>query len=221
MKIHRPTEDTPGRPARTRRRGMTLIEAVISMLIVAVMMVAALQTVGNTARSRQAQASLRRGPALARDLISEILPNLYVDGGGSPVFGPESGEASGGTRANFDDVDDYHGWSESTVQAKDGTALSALAGWSRSVAVVYVSPDDLDTPVGTDTGLKRITVTVTDPQGRKTAVSALRSRAGVYDHPPAVETTYLSSVGVEIQIGQDADVRVVSAANLLNRVPVE
>jgi len=220
MDTHQST-DTPGRRGCSHRQGMTLIEAVISLLIVAIMMVAALQTVGNTARSRQAQASLRRGPALARDLMAEILPNLYVDGSDSPTFGPESGETSGGTRTAFDDVDDYHGWSESTIQMKDGTALSDLAGWSRSVAVVYVHPDDLDTPVGTDTGLKRITVTVTDPIGRKSTASALRSRAGLYDHPPAVETTYLSSVGIEIQVGKDANVRVVSAANPLNRVPVE
>ena len=220
MNINRPTSDVR-RPGCRRRRGMTLIEAVISLAIVAVMMVAALQTVGNTARSRQAQASLRRGPSLARDLMAEILPNRYVDTGASPVFGPETGEGAGGTRANFDDIDDYHGWSETTIQVKDGTALTDLTGWSRSVDVVYVTATDLDTPVGTDTGLKRITVTVTDPQGRKASVSALRSRAGLYDHPPAVETTYLSSVGVEIQIGQDANVRVVSAANPLNRVPVE
>ena len=132
MNAERSTAGRP--PARRRtRRGMTLIEAVISMMIVAVMMVAALQTVGTTARHRQAQASLRRGPALARDLISEILPNRYVDADAGAVFGPETGEAVSGNRAGFDDVDDYHGWAESTIQAKDGTALSDLAGWSRSV----------------------------------------------------------------------------------------
>lgn len=220
MSTDRPT-DRSHRTGGRARGGMTLVEAVISLLIVAVMMVAALQTIGTTARHRQAQASMRRGPALARNLISEILPNRYVDTDASPLFGPESGETVGGTRAAFNDVDDYHGWSESTIQAKDGMALSDLAGWSRSVVVQYVSGDNLDTPVGSDTGLKRITVTVTDPQGRKTTVSALRSRAGVYDHPPSVETTYLSSVSVEVQLGQDVNVRVVSAANPLNRIPVQ
>ena len=203
-----------------RRGGMTLIEATISLAIVGVMMVAALQTVGNTARSRQAQISQRRGPALARELLSEILPAHYAEVTDTAVFGPESGENSG-TRANFDDVDDYHNWSSTQVQSKTGTAYPDLTGWSRSVTVQWVTPDNLDTVASSDTGLKCVTVTVTDPFGRTASLSALRSSTGVYAYAPTVDTTYLSSIGVELQIGPNADVRVVSAANPLNRVPIE
>jgi len=202
-------------------RGMTLVEAVVSMLIVSIMLVAALTAVGSAARNKLAQASLRRGPALARDLMSEILPTHYVEPSAPPQFGPESGETGGGTREAFDDVDDYNGWSETTIQTKDGSALADLAGWSRSVAVTYVTPADLDTAVPTDAGLKRITVTVIDPTGRRTSLSALRSSTGVYDHSVAQDGTYLNTVGVELQIGPDANVRMVSAAHPLNRVMVE
>jgi len=211
-----------GRPRRPgRNRGMTLVEAVVSMLIVSTMLVAALTTVGSMARSKMAQAALRKGPALARELLSEILPANYADlYTATPRFGPEPGETRGGTRAAFDDVDDYDGWSETTVQAKDGTPVADLAGWSRRVDVRYVSLTNLDAPVSTDTGLKRITVTVTDPTGRRRSLTALRSSTGVYDHSITRDGTYLNSVGVEIQIGPDSDAGVVSAAHPLNRVVV-
>jgi len=199
---------------------MTLIEATISLAIVAVMLVAALKTVGNTARSRQAQVTQRRGPALARELLSEILPSHYAEVTDTAVFGPESGENSG-TRENFDDVDDYHDWSSTQVQDKTGTVYPELVGWSRSVTVQWVTPDNPDTVSGSDTGLKCVTVTVTDPFGRTASLSALRSSTGVYAYAPTVDTTYLQSIGVELQIGPSADVRVVSAANPLNRVPID
>jgi len=202
-----------------RRRGISLVETMISMLIMAVMVVAALQTLGSSAVSRQTQLSQRRGPALARQLMSEILPNRYREPDDTPQFGRESGESSS-SRANYDDVDDYHGWSASAPKAPDATELSGLSGWTRSVVVQYVDPDDLTTVVANDQKVKRITVTVTDPQGRRFVLSAIRSSFGAYDHPPSVDTTYVSWVGLELQIGDDRETRVVIGANPVNRVPV-
>ena len=197
---------------------MTLVESVVSMLVVSTMLVAAVSTIGQTARARVAQASLRRGPALARELLAEILPAHYMEVDDSPVFGPETGEAVGGTRAAFDDVDDYDGWVETTVQAKDGEALADFSGWSRRVEVRYVSLTNLDNVVSQDTGIKRITVTVTDPLGKATSLSALRSSSGVYDQTITQAGTYIDSIGLDIQIGPDTDARVVSATHPLNRV---
>ena len=201
-----------------RRRGISLVEAVISMLIVAIMAVAALQTVGSSAVARQTQASQRRGPALASQLMAEILPNHYSEPDETPQFGRETGESSL-SRSSYDDVDDYNGWSSSPPAANDATAMSDLSGWARSVTVQYVAPDNLTTVVGSDQGVKRITVTVTDPRGRESVLTALRSSYGVYDHPPAADTTYVSWVGLELQIGDDKETRVIAGANPVNRVP--
>ena len=199
---------------------MSLIEAVISMSIVSVMMVSALQMVGAAARTKQIQSSQRKGPALARDLMSEILPNAYVEPDDTPVFGPESGETDD-TRLAFDDVDDYHGWSSTSLQSKDGTALVNVTGWKREVEVVYVDPGNISNVSGTDTGLKRITVTVTDPIGRETVRTALRSSLGVYDNAPSADATYVTWVGVQFQAGANPNTKIISAANPLNRVPIE
>ncbi len=220
------------------RRGLSLIEAVISTVVVGWLLVAAVNTLAYGARTRQVQAESGVGTTLAQQLMSEILQASYqeseslvqgIDRPGSgglteitmepvlPVFGPESGEVDG-TRTYFDDVDDYDGWSASPPQAKDGTELANCDGWTREVTVTYGDPATLN-QVGklTDSGLKYITVTVTDQKGQQTTSVALRSGLGTYDQSPTVETMYLSWVGLGLQIGSDASSLVESSANLLNQ----
>jgi|GEM_PF-6598319 len=95
----------------------------------------------------------------------------------NPIYtGPELPESSS-SRADWDDVDDYEGWSASPPQLKDGTPIADYSGWTREVAVAYVDPlDPNGLSASEDLGLKRIIVRATDPQGRKTALFALRSQ---------------------------------------------
>ncbi len=89
----------------------TIVEAVISTVIVAVMFVAALNTVGASRLTQHRAALTSRGRLFAEMLLSEITQQNYKDSGASPAFGPETGELTT-TRADFDDVDDYNGWSK-------------------------------------------------------------------------------------------------------------
>ncbi len=57
----------------------TMIEVVVSTLIMGVMLVAALSMLASAARSRQIQATQRLGPALVKQWISEILQARYED----------------------------------------------------------------------------------------------------------------------------------------------
>ncbi len=104
-------------------------------------------------------ADLARARHLARLLTTEIISGAYQDEGSSPVFGIESGEATG-DRSAFDDVDDYHGWSDTPPQDRYGNDLPNMGDWQRDVTVELVDPDTpKDTSLG-DQGLKRVTVTV-------------------------------------------------------------
>ena len=99
----------------------------------------------------------------------------YEDPDQTPNFGGESGE-SGGSRIDWDDVDDYAGWSASPPEANDGTTLSGFEAWTRSVEVVWVKPGQLNT-VGAKTGVKRISVTVSRNDGPATELVAIRTQA--------------------------------------------
>lgn len=138
-------------------RAFTLMEAVISTVIVAVMLVTALNVVGASKITQHKAALVSRGRMSAESLMSEILQQSYQEPGATYVFGRESGE-SDTSRTAYDDVDDYQGWTESPPVAKDGTALPNSANWRRTVTVAWVDPLNPKQVSGTETGAKRITV---------------------------------------------------------------
>lgn len=142
------------------RSGLSLLEVTFATMIVGGLMVAALQTVGGATRSSRANADQAIGQLLAQDLMAEILNTQYVESTESPaVFGPESTE-TGGTRASFDDVDDYDQWIASPPESKDGTPLANRSSWRREVVVRYVDRNDLSVATAADDGVKEITVSV-------------------------------------------------------------
>lgn len=160
---------------RIHRRGFTLIEAVISVGIVGVMYVAALHTVGSARITEAITADNRRGHELAQQLLAEIAPLPYWDpvvGGGA--LGPGGPEMTG-NRSLFNDVDDYHRWSASPPQRKDGTKLTGFDDWTRSVVVEWLDPADLRTVRNYETQLKRITVTVNRRDKVVATMTALRA----------------------------------------------
>ena len=157
-------------------RGFTLVEATISVFIVGVMFVAALSTVGATRLGEYKLGERCRALPLAQDLLAEILQQSYEDPNGSAVFGTEPGEGTA-SRTDFDDVDDYHSWSASPPQNKDGTNMSDLSGWQRNVQVSWADPTDLSQTVGNDQGVKRIAVTVKHDDVPVISLSAFRTSA--------------------------------------------
>jgi len=153
------------RTARFRHQPKTntafsLAETVVSVALVGGLLVVALNTVGDATLGRQKMGDRGRGHLLAQDLMTEILQKAYEEPDDTPTFGPEASESTG-SRTAFDDVDDYDGWSASPPQEKDGTEIPDLTAWERSVTVEYVAANHLTTVVGSDQGIKRITVTVT------------------------------------------------------------
>ncbi len=170
-------------------RGLTLAEMAISMLLVGVMLVAALETVGASTRARRSLEDRRQGYALARALMAEIMSQAYADpeqidtlrseilGNGRTVtaaLGPETGEATG-NRSKFDDVDDYHGWNASPPQQKDGALLSHLTRWRRQVSVVCTERDDFSEVEDDDEGAKLVTVRVLRDGDTVATLTALRT----------------------------------------------
>jgi MSHA pilin protein MshD len=148
------------KPVHPGRRGFSLLEVVISLFLVGTIMVVALEaltaaTAGRTRNGNQAQ-----GVLLAHSLLQEILDHPYLERDDTAVFGPETGETTAGTRASFDDVDDYHGWSASPPEGKDGTDLSLSSDWTRKVEVQWVMPNSVEVDSPNDDGLKQVVVTV-------------------------------------------------------------
>jgi len=110
--------------------------------------------------------------------MAEILRQEYQDPNDPPVFGTESGESTS-TRADFDDVDDYDGWSSSPPATKDGTDPAGLPGWQRSVTVEWVNPADITQVQGSETNAKRVIVTVSCNNKQVGSLTAIRTNSGL------------------------------------------
>ena len=163
---------------RRRRAGLSLLEVIISSLLVGVVLVSSMGSLGAAFRAASATKDRGRAILLADGLMAEILQTRYRDPGASPVFGPESGE-TGATRAAFDDVDDYDDWTETPPQTRSGTVLTAFNGWTRSVVVQNVDSSNLQTVLAdsADSGVKRITVTVSRGSVTECRLVALQTTA--------------------------------------------
>lgn len=184
--------DSMGCRGSSLRRGLSLLEMIISIPLVGIALVAALNTVGATKVSQFKVSIGREGHLLAQDLMSEILQQDYSDaeiaraarddiflkGSASYAFGPDilpgRDEVATGDRSLFNDVDDYEGWSASPPQSKGGDKYT-LTGWARSVSVIFTSPDDLETVSSVDLGWKRIKVTVTYNNVRAAELVAIKA----------------------------------------------
>jgi type II secretory pathway pseudopilin PulG len=166
-------------------RAFSLIEIVLSTAILSLVLVGTLQAVSTSLKTQAVICERAQGLFLAQDLMAEILLQPYKDPTQTPLFGPESGDvdsAHPAVRSGLDDVDDYYNWTDSPPHARDGTALAGFdASWSRASVVVWISPDTGNTSA-TETGVKRITITVTHNYKTVSTLAAIATDS--WQYPP-------------------------------------
>jgi len=106
--------------------GFTLIEMILSMLIISIS-VTGILTVMNMTISHSADPMINnQAIAIAESYLEEILLKSYIDPDGSEV---------GETRASYDDVDDYNGLSDSGVVNQQGSSVAGLTDYNVAVTV--------------------------------------------------------------------------------------
>lgn len=146
--------------SRRRRRGMTYLEVSISSLLVGLLFVGALRGLASASRAGLRSQHRVQAAQLARGLQAEICGLPYQDPNEAPVFGSEASESSGTIRADFDDVDDFHNWTETPPTTSTGVTIPHITNWQRTVTVAYADPNNLPQTSATDEGVKRVTVRV-------------------------------------------------------------
>ncbi len=123
------------RPDRhRRRRGVTLVELVVSISIIAVALVGTLQVVRVTGGASADPMIRQQAAAIAEAHLAEILlkgfhdPDLGAGGGVCPA-------AEGGGRAVWDNVCDYEGLDDAGARDQQGLAIPGLGGYRVRVSV--------------------------------------------------------------------------------------
>ena len=142
-----------------RSRGFTLIEMVVLISVLAVGLAGILLTFQVAVRPSEDPQIRKQALAIAEAMLDEILLNSY-----DPLPGT-------GARANFDDVDDYNGYTTAGgIVDISGAVVAGLSAYN--IVNVSVSATGLNAVAE----VKRITVTVRDPQGRDLSLDGYRAR---------------------------------------------
>ncbi len=125
---------------RAVHSGFTLIEMIMSMLIISVALVGVL-SVMNQSVSHSADPMIQnQAVAIAESYLEEIMLMDFCDDPTDLVNCPlASGSEGGETRATFDDVDDYHGLTDTGAKDQTGTAITGLSEYTVTVSVSVVA----------------------------------------------------------------------------------
>ncbi len=128
-----------------RHQGMTLIELIIFIVIVSVGIVGILSVFNVTVKGSADPVVRKQALAVAEAMLDEIMSKSFVPA-----------TYAGTDRAQFDDISDYSGYTQTGIKAIDGSAISGLESYGLSVTVVSTALS------GVAAGnVKQITVTVT------------------------------------------------------------
>jgi MSHA pilin protein MshD len=134
-----------------RQTGVTLVELVVSIVVISVGLAGILIVMDRTTASSADPMVQHQAVAIAEAYLDEILSRDFVDPDGTNV---------GETRATFDNVADYNGLSDNGARDQNDVAIAALAQYNINVAVTPQALSDITAASG---NALLVAVTVTGP----------------------------------------------------------
>lgn len=170
------------KPKNTSRHqaGFTMLEVLAATTILAFAVIAVAESV-SVAQSQTFEA-LHDGRAttLAEAFLEEVVSKPYADpAGGAISLGPDVDEL---TRALFDNIDDYNGFTLDTLKSVDPDVLTDIAGnvlpsayqqFSINISTTYTNVTLFESVPGIN-----VVVTVTDKTGRTWTASRFVPESG-------------------------------------------
>jgi len=166
---------------RKSRKGFTLAEGLLAVVVLAVAVGGIMGPISASYQQTRTVSQTTTAVSMAQQLLDEILAKPFADPtDSSTTLGPEADEPN---RASFDNMDDYHGYHDTTDPAQSD-AMKTSSGqaitwnstdiYSRSVQMEYrTTPSGAATTSG---DYLMITVTVTMPHGHQVSVQRLACR---------------------------------------------
>ncbi len=150
-------------------RGFMLVEVSISYVILMLAVASLVPTFIMALKANKQTEKIQLAAVLSAELLEEITmrrwdentstPSTYT-AAPSPTLGLDSGETAG-SKATFDDVDDFSGYSEAGVRDPMGGVVAGLTAYTRTVTIAYV--DASLAAAGGTTDRKRVDVCTRAP----------------------------------------------------------
>jgi len=147
-----------------RDRGFTLIELVVSVVVIGVALAALLGMLSSVATHSGAAVVQTQATQIASAYLNEILLRPVLDPDGIPV------EPS---RSLYDDVGDYNGLSNAGARDQFDQAIPSLAQFN--VAVSVTTPPAGALGAVPTASMRQIDVTVLGPSGVKVVLTGYRT----------------------------------------------
>ncbi|MFG1496782.1 prepilin-type N-terminal cleavage/methylation domain-containing protein [Saccharospirillum sp. HFRX-1] len=172
-----------------RQAGLTLIELIITIVVLGIAAVAVLQILGVLVL-RNVDPMLRsQSRLLAEAMLNEVQTKAFFDSNDDPALNPGSiplticptpETLSDNDRNGWDNICDYNGYDSDPdgPSFRDGSPMTELADYRVQIAVnagFGVSLGDLSNTAGCVPQIAHINVTVTDPRGQPLTLDAYRT----------------------------------------------
>jgi Tfp pilus assembly protein PilV len=163
------------------RTGFTLAEGMLAVMVLAIAVGAMMGPISASFQQTRTVKQTTTAISMAQQLLDEILSKPFVDPSDlSTTLGPEGDEPG---RASFDNMDDYHGYHDSTATTA-ADAMKTSSGqtitwdsndvYSRAVTMEYRAARDGPAVASGDYLL--ISVKVTMPHGYQVSVQRMVCR---------------------------------------------
>lgn len=160
-------------PIHPKAIGFTLVEAVITISIVSIALLAISQALSFGLQHSSDGIGQARTVNLAQAYFEEISAKRFAEAtpaGGVPAcsatttpcgsIGPEASE----TRSTYDDIDDFDGLADAPPRDAQGNLRPGYESYSVDIAVRYLTAAEVvDLGIDTTTDAKRISVQITPP----------------------------------------------------------
>lgn len=165
-----------------KQQGLTLVELIISIVIISIAVAGILLVMNTTTRSSADPLIQKQALAIAESLMEEITlqpfticdPDDFVPATGAcPAtenMGPEPGESRYGA-SFFDNVNDYNGFTMSGIQDMGGNNIANLGAYQAAVQVTQTALGGIAAAESL-----RMQVTVTPPNGTPVVLDSYRTR---------------------------------------------
>lgn len=170
---------------RDRHTGVTLIELVVSIVVISVGLAGILLVMNRNTSSSADPVVQHQAVAIAEAYLEEILAQDFCDpDNATPCTPPNAPGSAGcqvcptpveGSRSQYDNVCDYNNVTDSPPVSlnQGGTPINTLAGYTAAVRVA--TGDTLNGLAGNQCQVLRVDVTVTGPGGVSYTLSGYRT----------------------------------------------
>ncbi|MEM9825956.1 MAG: hypothetical protein AAF958_05180 [Planctomycetota bacterium] len=189
MNSHRHLKSQWHRKCRTSRGGLTLVEVLVSVLLISGLLIGSIAASTGLSERRARLEQDENVETIFASIFDE-LRNVHFEDPESPVWGPEPGET---TRADFDDLDDFDGQSWLEPLDRQGRPFRSASGWRIDLAVEVVQAN-----------LRRVRVTHTAADGTAETRATVVGRLSDAPEPRSVHLEALLDITLDGQNRQQS-----------------